>query len=112
MTKEEALNIWLPAIRSEIDDFLECQALDMAIKALEEEQLQDDKTKQLLDELSKMSPMVVSLAYIYAVNTIKYGVDVTEKWLTATENAVALERAYNKGYYEALQRLKESEEKA
>lgn len=38
MTREEALNIWLPAIRSEIDDFSECQALDMAIKALEEEQ--------------------------------------------------------------------------
>lgn len=50
MTKEEALNIWLPAIRSEIDDFSECQALDMAIKALEEEQ----KWRRVIDEILKM----------------------------------------------------------
>ena len=56
MTKEEALNIWLPAIRSEIDDFSECQALDMAIKALEEEQkricVKDEKMKCASDMLT------------------------------------------------------------
>ena len=35
MTKEEALKTWLPAIRSNIDDFSECQALDMATEALD-----------------------------------------------------------------------------
>lgn len=49
MTIEEALKIWLPAIRSDIDDFSECQALDMAIKALEEEQ----KRIRVKDELPK-----------------------------------------------------------
>lgn len=56
MTREEALNIWLPAIRSAIDDFSECQALDMAIKALEEEQkwicIKDEKMKCTSDILT------------------------------------------------------------
>lgn len=76
-----------------------------------EAQLQNDKTKQLLDELSKMSPMVVAMAYVYATNRIAYGEDVTEKWTTAAQNSAALEKAYRKGYYDAMQRLEESEEK-
>ena len=35
---------------------------------------------------------------------------VTEKWLTATQNASDLAEAYKKGYYDAMQRLTESEE--
>lgn len=31
-----------------------------------------------------------------------------DKWLTATQNASALEKAYGKGYYDALQRREES----
>ena len=68
------------------------------------------KTKQLIDELSKMSPMVIATAYLHAVNYTLYGEDVTEKWTTATQNASALEKAYRRGYYDALQRLKESED--
>lgn len=74
-----------------------------------EKMTQDDKTKQLLDELSKMSPMVVATAYVQATNYTAYGEDVTEKWTTAIQNSAALEKAYNKGYYDALQRLEESE---
>lgn len=59
MTREEALNIWLPAIRSEIDDFSECQALDMAIKALEEEL----KCLRAKDETPKMEENVLTVTF-------------------------------------------------
>ena len=75
-----------------------------------EKQIQEYENKQLIDELSKMPPMVIATAYLHAINYTLYGVDVTEKWLTATQNAYALEKAYKKGYYDALQKQKESEE--
>ena len=67
------------------------------------------KEKQLIDELSKMPPTVIETAYLYAKNYVKYGEDVTEKWITATQNAMALEKAYIEGYYDALHKLAESE---
>jgi len=75
-----------------------------------EKQIQEYKSKQLIDELSKMPPMVIATAYLHAINYTLYGEDVTEKWVTATQNASALEKAYMKGYYDALQRRAESEE--
>jgi len=69
-----------------------------------------EEGKKLIEELSKMSPMVIATAYLHAINYTLYGVDVTEKWLTAAHNASALEKAYQKGYYDALQRQEESEE--
>lgn len=74
-----------------------------------EKQIQALQSKQLIDELSKMSPMVIETAYLHAINYTLFGVDVTEKWETATQNASALEKAYREGYYDALQRRKESE---
>ena len=68
-----------------------------------EKQIQELERKQLIDELSKMPPMVIATAYLHALNYTMYGVDVTEKWLTATQNAAALERAYHEGYSEALE---------
>ena len=73
-----------------------------------EKQIQEYKTKQLIDELSKMPPMVIATAYLHAINYTLYGEDVTEKWITATQNASALEKAYRRGYYDALQRQAES----
>ncbi len=69
------------------------------------EQLKQLQLKQLIDELSKMPSMVIATAYLHAINYTKYGVDVTEKWLTATQNASALEEAYRKGYYDAMERF-------
>ena len=66
--------------------------------------------KKIIDELLKMPPMVLSTAYHYATNYIRYGEDVTKEWTTATQNASALEKAYRQGYYDALQRKAESEE--
>ena len=72
---------------------------------------QEIESEQLIDELSKMPPMVIATAYLHAINYTLYGEDVTEKWVTATQNASALEKAYRKGYHDALQRQAESEPK-
>lgn len=69
------------------------------------------KSETILDELAKMPPMVIATAYLYAINHTLYGLDVTEKWLTATQNVSALEKAYTKGYYDALHRQAERENK-
>lgn len=76
-----------------------------------EKQIQEYQNKRLIEELSKMPPMVIATAYLHAINYTLYGEDVTEKWLTATQQAAALEKAYRKGYYDALQRQAESEDK-
>lgn len=75
-----------------------------------EKRIQEYENKQLIDELSKMPPMVIATAYLHAINYTLYGEDVTEKWVTATQNASALEKAYREGYYDALHRQVESEE--
>lgn len=41
--------------------------------------------------------IVSNLAKAYAVNIKRYGVDVAEKWVTATQNAAALNQAYLRG---------------
>lgn len=70
-----------------------------------EQKIQDRKIIQLINELSKMPPIVIETAYLYALNYTLYGGDVTEKWVTATQNAHALEKAYRDGYYNGLQKL-------
>ena len=70
-----------------------------------EKQIREYESKQLLDELSKMPPMVIATAYLHAINYTLYGIDVTEKWLTATQNASALEKAYRKGYNDAKREI-------
>ena len=74
-----------------------------------EKQIRKIESEQLIDELSKMPSTVIATAYLHAINYTLYGVDVTQKWVTATQQACALEKAYRKGYYDALQRQAESE---
>lgn len=74
-----------------------------------EKQIREYESKQLIDELSKMPPAVIATAYLYALNYTLYGEDVTEKWETTTQNASALEKAYRKGYYDALNWIPVSE---
>jgi rubrerythrin len=74
-----------------------------------EKQIQEYESKRLIDELSKMPPMVIATAYLHAINYTLYGEDVTVRWMTATQNAKALEKAHRKGYYDALQRQAENE---
>lgn len=63
------------------------------------------KREALLRELAKEDLQVLALAYTYAKNIQMYGEDVTEKCQTATQKASALEKAYNKGYYDAMEQL-------
>ena len=66
----------------------------------------DDRNKEaLLSELSKLSPQVLVIAYLYAVNYTRYGEDVTKDWLTATQQSAALEKAYVKGCKDTADRL-------
>jgi len=74
-----------------------------------EEQIQEQQKKRLIDELLKMPPMVIATAYIYAINYTLYGEDVTEKWLTAVQQASVIEKAYGEGYYDGLQKRAEIE---
>lgn len=67
--------------------------------------------EKLIELLSQEDTIVLNQAYLYARSLTNYGVDITEKWVTATQNARALERAYREGYYDALQRAAESEDK-
>lgn len=72
-----------------------------------EKSLENYISKELIEKMSKMPPMVIETAYLHALNYTMYGVSVTEKWLTATQNAYNLEEAYRKGYDDAMQRQKE-----
>lgn len=54
----------------------------------------------LIEQLKKEPIEVLSLAYVYAKNMHLYGVDVTETWKTATQQAEALYRARMEGYVE------------
>lgn len=64
------------------------------------------KEEQLIEELSKMQPMVIETAYLYATNYTRYGEDVTEKWVTAVQQTSILEKAYRQGYCDALEELR------
>lgn len=75
-----------------------------------QEKIEHYETQQLIDELSKMPPMVIATAYLHAINYVLYGVDVTEKWLTATQNAASLNQAYRKGYADAMNRMHERQD--
>lgn len=69
----------------------------------------NEKRRVLIDKLSKLSDIELETAYLYAISYINYGEDITEKWITATQNAYALDNAYRKGYYDAVQKIKSEE---
>jgi len=62
----------------------------------------ETKKKEAITKLQDMSPMQVTLAYLFAKYYSELGVDVTEKWTTALQNNLALTKAFSRGYYEAL----------
>lgn len=61
-----------------------------------------DKKQIMLDELSKEPEMVLETAYLYAKTFTTYGENVTKAWNTAIQQTAILERAYEKGYADAL----------
>ena len=60
------------------------------------------KKKSLLEALAKEDLQVISLAYVYAKHMQMYGEDVTKATSSATQNAAMMDKAYQKGYYDAM----------
>lgn len=117
MTREEAIqhleNIIIFSYQDDYNDEAR-EALKMAIEALkgENEQMiifngRTPKKEFLLEELAKEDLQVLSLAYMYAKNLQMYDEDVTKAISTATENAIILNKAYRKGYYDAMKKIKQ-----
>ena len=71
--------------------------------------LENVRKRALLDLMKDMPLPTLQLAYVYAERYIEYGEDVTKTWNTATEQSSILQKAYNKGYHDALRRQVESE---
>ena len=73
-----------------------------AEKIEEKQTIEDYKRKLWMHKLSEMPYEVIATAYLYAVNYIAYGEDVTKEWPTVVRQTQALETAYRKGYYDAM----------
>lgn len=64
----------------------------------------------LLKNLAKEDLQVLALAYMYAKNLHMYGEDVTKTICSATQNIEMLNKAYHRGYYDAMnKKMAESE---
>ena len=73
--------------------------------------IENVKKQALIDLMKDMPLQTLQIAFLYAKNYVKYGEDVTKTWNTATEQACALEKARNIGYYEALKGYAEIEDR-
>lgn len=77
-------------------------------KEVKEKQTPEDYKRELLmHKLSEMPDEIIEAAYLWAVNYIAYGLDVTKEWPTVVHQTQALETAYRKGYYDAMKDMKE-----
>ena len=61
--------------------------------------------ENLLERLAKEDLQVLVLAYVYAKNLCMYGEDVTKAIQSATENAAMLSKAYQRGYWDAMNKM-------
>ena len=64
----------------------------------------EPKKQALLEALAKEDVQILALAYAHAQYLNMYGVDIEKALYTATENAEAMSKAYQKGYYDAMER--------
>ncbi len=56
-------------------------------------------------DMQRFDEQTMATAFAYAHYHRVYGIDVTEKWNTATQQSANLEQAYRKGYYDAVERM-------
>lgn len=68
----------------------------------------DTQKAKLLQLMTTKSDIVLSQAFLYAENYCRYGVDVTQKWSTATEQSAILHRAYIDGFNDAMKQCSTS----
>lgn len=76
---------------------------------------EEERKDALFAELRKESSSIICLAVMYAKNFEETGEDITQKWITAEQQADALQRYYDKGfrqgYQEGIQKGREYERK-
>jgi len=61
-----------------------------------------DRVDLLIEALKEYDEATLGLALMYARNMTLYGVDVTEKWDTVTQQSAAVHQAYTKGLAEGI----------
>lgn len=62
---------------------------------------------KLIAELAELDYQSLATALMYARYYLLYGEDVTKQWVSAVEQSAVLEKAYRKGYYDAMHRMSE-----
>lgn len=67
------------------------------------------KKQALLEALAEEDVQILALAYAHAQYLKMYGVDIEKSLCTAIENAEAMSKAYQKGYYDAMERISRME---
>ena len=70
----------------------------------------DNVKKQLLDLLAEDPTTVLSTAYVYANNYMKYGEDVTKVWTTTAQQLSILQQVRQKTWAAAYDSFKEGYE--
>lgn len=61
--------------------------------------------EELLESLAKQDTQIIALAYAHAQYLKMYGIDIEKALHTATENAEVITRAYQRGYYDAMEKV-------
>ena len=78
-------------------------------KALEAKMQEGDEVKKdrLFAEMRKYSTSLLTLSLLYAKNFEETGADITKKWMVAMEQNEILQRVFNKGYEEGIEKGRE-----
>ena len=58
----------------------------------------------LLEALAEEDTQIIALAYAHAQYLKMYGVDIEKTLDTATQNVEVVTRAYQRGYYDAMEK--------
>lgn len=58
--------------------------------------------EDLLGKLAKEDLQVLALSYMYAKNLHMYGEDLTKAICSAVQNVAMMDKAYQRGYYDAM----------
>lgn len=72
--------------------------------------IDDSVKRKLLDSLAEEPTMVLSTAYAYAKNYVKYGEDITKEWTTAVQQASVIQEVSQKAWVEAYDSFKKEYE--
>ena len=64
--------------------------------------IKEEGRKTILDTLATCSDQILGLAYMYATDLVKYGIDVRNEYNTALELTQGLDRAYQRGRKDAM----------